>query len=433
MKRLALILVASLALNGALIAWFLARPAIAPPEMRGWFGPRDAARTPAHPAASRTSTPSTRASSPPALSWSALATDDLTVFVARLRAAGFPPELVRAMIMAALDARFSPRIRELVSAAENVPFWQSDGSTVFANPQSRAELDQLRRDRFKLLRELLGSDMFASAGSDPTAEQRRQYGNLNGAKIDLLERINADYAEMSAQIRAAMQDIVLPEDRAKLELLERERRADLAALLTPQELADYAMRSSPTFGRARAALGAMDATEEEFRAIFAIQHAYEDRLYPLAPEVGFMASAQRREANLQMAGQLEAALGPQRYGDFLRGSSSEFRQLSRLADDNGLPPDAAVRAFAVRSDVSSQSRRIVSDPSQDEAQKRAALRALAQSARTQILNTLGPTAGNTYLQRATWLGAVERGNAMTFLPDSTIATPVPRAPTAPRN
>ena len=66
--------------------------------------------------------------------------------------------------------------------------------------------------------------------------QKRLYRQIQATVEDLavIQRINDDYAEMTAQLRAAMQGITLPEDRAKLLLLEREKRADLAALVLAQ-------------------------------------------------------------------------------------------------------------------------------------------------------------------------------------------------------
>src|SRR5258707_692709 len=92
-------------------------------------------------------------------------------------------------------------------------------------------------------RDLLNDPFFAT--DDVSATQRRQFGNLSRQKVDSVQRIEDDYSEMTSAIRAAMAGITLPEDRDKLALLAREKHADLAAVLTPGELADYELRSSP--------------------------------------------------------------------------------------------------------------------------------------------------------------------------------------------
>src|SRR5260221_6737104 len=51
-------------------------------------------------------------------------------------------------------------------------------------------------------------------------------------------------------------------------LFRSERRADIAAMLTPEELADYDLRTSRITGRLRPAMTLLDAGEDEFRRIY---------------------------------------------------------------------------------------------------------------------------------------------------------------------
>ncbi len=52
--------------------------------------------------------------------------------------------------------------------------------------------------------------------------------------------------------------------------IEREREADLAALLTPSELFEFEIRTSATARRLTHSLTAFDASEEEFRQLYSI-------------------------------------------------------------------------------------------------------------------------------------------------------------------
>jgi hypothetical protein len=316
------------------------------------------------------------------------------------------------MVLADLSARYDAKLRSFFEPDPNTPFWKQ-GSNIFSSNDKRMEqYTALQRERTKLQRELLADPFFAT--DDVSAAQRRQFGNLSRPTIDQLQRIEDDYAEMGAAIRSATNGILLAEDREKLALLQRERRADLASVLTPQELADYEMRSSPMTGMLVRQLATFNASESEFRAIFQAQQAYNDRL-PGAALTGGDYSA-RQTAQQQLNDQLKAGLGPDRYADYIRETDRNYQTLSRLAQRENIPTETAIRAFNVRDTVAQDSGRIADDGALSLDQKRAALHDLAERTRTQLLGMLGPNAGPTYVQLVDqqWLKAVERGNAVSF-------------------
>jgi hypothetical protein len=441
MKPTLILLALSLAANAALALAISLRPSLAPPAVRDWLDPAGAAAQAAaarqrdeRAAAARSRAEAARSAAVQAKLWSALDSDDLPTLVARLRTAGFSRTLILAILNARLEARFADRIHAVTAESENTPFWRLDPMmSVPGNARFSAEYSQIMRERARLLRQLLGEDSMAWSGTDPATVQRRQFGNIPAEKIDLIQRIADDYAEMTAQLRASMQGITLPEDLESLALLEREKRADLAAILTPAELEEYEMRSSPITSRLRAAFTIMDASEEEFRTVFRIYQPLHARIYPTT---GGMAPPQmmeeRREAQRQLNEQIRAALPPARYEDYLRASTAEYQQLHRITQREGLPVDTAIRAFSLRERVAAESARIADDGSLSPDQKRTALQALAQRGRSDMVVMLGATAGEAYAQVARWLPAVEQGSAVTFNPDGSFSIRSIRAPQPPR-
>lgn len=403
MKPAVLVLAGSLAANVGLFSMFAWEPALAPPAFRDFFR-RNFQST--------TSVAGSLAAAPPVAPpkpklWSVLATDDLATLVNRLRAAGFPPDVIRSIVRVRLDARFDPRIQALVDPDPNTPFWKLP-SRGRASSQRWEQISQLQRERSRLERALLSDDFFAT--SEISADQRRRFGDLPRAKVDALQRIEDDYAELKSSINAAMKGITLPSDREQLALLQREKAADLAALLTPAELADYEMRSSPITRMLGRRLGDFDASEAEFHAIFQMQQAFGQKY----SDAGGDYQEQQRMFD-QLNDQLKATLGDARYADYTRETSYEYRQLQTIAERDHLPADAAQQAFALREHTAQQSGVIYDDPALSAEQKGAALKALAQETRTQLLATLGPEAGATYLKMADrWLNRVEQGAAVNF-------------------
>jgi len=433
MKLAPFLLIGSVLANAAVVTTFALRPALAPPAIRDFFlspsakaEAESAARAQAQQAAAaRARADAAHGLASQALLWSALQSDDLPTLIARLRAAGFPASLVRAIVTAQVHAQFSARMRALAREVEGTPFWKPRPTNSFSNPKYFEEMSQANRDRSKLLRELLGDDFFASSGLDPTAAQRRQFGELSKSKIDLIQRINDDYAEMLSQVRAATNGITLPDDRAKIALLEREKHADLAAILTPQELEDYEMRNSPVTMRLRTAFSLMNATEDEFRTIYRIQQQFSDQLYPAGGySPGPDRMQQRHDAEAEIAAQLTTALGEVRTAEFLRAQNYEFQSLAQLVQRENLPLDAAVQAYDLRTSTAKESGRIFNDQNLTIDQKRAAMQTLAQNTKTQLISVLGSTAGAAYANSANWLKAIETGTYVRFEGTTTYFRPL---------
>jgi hypothetical protein len=429
MKLPAVLFAGSLIGNAALFATLAFKPALAPPAWRGFFetvgvrAPEPAAKV--QPAAPH---PAAKPGGDRAETWARLNSGDLRTLVANLRAAGFTTDVIKAIVGSQIDRQFRDRMKQLVGTMTDVPFWKPDpmssagGSAQFIN-----SLNQISRERSRAMRDVMNSDLFPGDASAAAAAQKRAFGMLSKEKGDLVQRIVDDYAEMTAQVRSGTQGIILPEDRAKIALLEKEKRADLAAVLTPDELEEYQMRTSTITSRLRMPLTIMDATEQEFRTLYAIQQKYADVLYPGSGGLGITlltadTMEDRRTAAARAAEEATAALGAARGAEFLRASSNEYQHLYRLAQANGMPAEAATRAYDLRAATAEESMRIMNDRGMNNDDKRTALATLAQNTRSQLIGMLGATAGTAYGKSASWLTQIERGGALTINADGSIRT-----------
>lgn len=432
MKPLPLLLTVSLAANAALAATFALRPALAPPAIRDWFvSDKERAATLAIEAAAAQTKAAAEAKAAAARKagvWESLQDGDIKTFIARLRAAGFSPAVIRAIVDARLEKTFASRMAELASNTDK-PYWKPESLGLYNNPKLNEARSQIYRDRARMLRELLGDEALGLNAAEVTAAQRRQYGDLPPAKIELVRRIMDDYADMASQVRAATQGVTLPEDREKLALLEKEKRADLAAILTPTELEDIEMRSSNVTNRLRTAMTIMDATSEEFAAIYRAQQPYADILFPSGPGATVIAS-QRQDAQAKVAEQLKSALGPERYAQYQRASDYDYQSLYRIAQGNGASLVSINQAYDLRASIAAESMLIHENKalsSEDRAQQ---LQALAAKAKTQFIAAVGSDAADRYSKDSSWLGALGSGYALRVGPDGrfTYMSPPPPRP-----
>jgi hypothetical protein len=425
MKLPALLLAVSVAANVLVLGAFALRPALAPPAIRDYFKSErqrtaeltaddlafrsEAARL-SKAAAARANAQRTRL-------WATLDSADLATLIAHLRAAGFSPSLIRVIVGARIEAGFRSQMTELLAPLADTPFWKPQSLNSFYNNSKAGEAyQQILRDRTKLMRQLLGDDFFAGTGTDPTDAQRRRFGDISKAKMDLVQRVADDYTEMSSQVKSAMQGITLPEDREKLALLEREKHADLAAILTPEELDAYEMRNSIITSRITQAMTFMDASEAEFQTIYHALQPVADILFPQGNTYYNQdMMRQRTDAQAQVATQLTAALGADRYADYARASDYEYQQIARLGQRDGLSSATVLDAYNLRDTTAGQSMAIFKSD-QSPADKATALAALADATKAQLVSLLGPAAA-TYVQNASWLNAIRNGYAIETRPN----------------
>lgn len=416
MKLSAVLLVGSLAANAALLGIFAFRWAAPASTVDGSSRGTPDKPPAASSGASAKSREPTHLNQPPktpapadakAGLWNELKTDDFAVLLARLRVAGFPDWAIRSVILYAVNDRYSGRMSALMRPLPT-DFWRQP-LPLNADPQRLTEYLQLSAERTKVLRQLLG--ISADWRSDPEGgnAMHRYYGDLSGAKLASVELVTRDYDELTRQLRSGMNSILLPQDQERLDLLEREKRTDLAAILTPQELEDYEMRSSTLTYALRPALGLFHATEAEFRAIYRIEQPLTESLYD-SYQISTLSAAQE-----QISAPLKAALGEQRYAEFMRSNDSDYQTLVELTAKSNLPGEVSAQAFALRETLASESNRIYDDPGLTTEQKHAALQSLGQDTRAQLVAKLGPTAGASFLRKADfWLTGVEAGGAVSF-------------------
>lgn len=402
---------ASLLLNVALLVALAARPSLAPAGMQAFLVRHFHPDTPKAPPPSAAKSVAVKR---PKL-WTALHTEDAATLIARLRQAGFPPNVIRALVTAEITARYDTQLRALQDTDPTVPFWKLPASYYMSGDKRLEEINRLYRERSKALRDVFRDEFFAS--TDTSAAQRRQFGDLPLSKIDALQRVEDDYNEMIAAVRAEAKGIILPEDREKLALLNREKRADLASILTAQELEAYELRTSSTANMLRSRLAAFEPTEAEFRALYQAQLALNEKF-----QAGFTGvDQQTREAHQNAYhDQLRALLGDKRYAEYVRETSSDYQQLTRLVQRENLPRETPQLTYDLRNAIAAESNLIFDNAGLSVDAKRDALKQLAQNARNRILATLGPGAGPEYVRISDqWLTQMERGAAVSFNRGST--------------
>lgn len=343
--------------------------------------------------------------------WSGLLGSDLAGTLARLRAAGFPLSVQRAILGALVAEQFADRHKAIAAMISAVPWWRGNLYGSANGAKIIAERQKLQRDEKEVLDNLLGVDSGVSAFA--RAEQIKQFGNLPPEKLGELSRITSDYNELMSEVRNAANGILLPEDRDKLAYLEKEKRADIVAALTPDELLEYDMRNSPVANTLRYRLSAFNPTDDEFRTIFKMTQAasaqYADGNYELM-------TPEQRQAYGRIEGdvmkQLESVLPPERFAELKQKADPAYIQANALATRLDLPATAAADIVAVQKDIMKRAGTIRQDATLTPDSRATQLRALGDEAVVRLTPTLGDAGVAAYRQSGgAWINGLQRSSA----------------------
>ena len=374
MKLSPLLIAASLAANAALAIVLFNR--FSRPTSSDSSGAPVRSASVQTPAAARTFDPQT---------WTRLNATAPTDFVARLRAEGFPPEIIRAMTREFVREQFRARYQALAEAEANKPYWTRNGP-FSTDPKLSAERRALGREVDALMLQLLGAEALQPTPDQLTTLEQR-YGKLPAGKLSQIQKITADYNDLSKEITELADGVLLPGDRARLALIQKERDADIAKLLSPEELMEHELHHSSTANRLLAQLSAFDATEEEFRALFAINRAIDVQY----GNPGVLSPEERRArqaAQKNLVSQIETALGPERYAAYQQAIDPNYKQALELVTRLELPKANAVQVVAVQKDVEQRIAAIRSNPALSSEDRQAQFVALHQEAAEKLTVSL---------------------------------------------
>lgn len=325
--------------------------------------------------------------------------------VAALRRAGFPERVILWVIGEKVDAEiFRPRNRERRGTDGPLPYWDPRGAL---SSQAMAERFAMQKERRELLKQLVGTEFW----DEQNSMQSRALSFLPADKVGAVSQIVSDYQDMYSSVRQDMMMAQLPEDKEKLKLLYTERQADLARVLSPEELQLYELYASPTARNLKFALGSFQPTEAEFRAMFDARKASDDASGALYGYYDFGNYEARQEAQKAVEAQYKAALGDMRYAQYQRETDYGYQAATKIVQHYNLPAQNAADAYEVQRAALAQANDQRTS-GQDAQATRAALTALAAQTSAKLQALLGPDGFAAYKRTGgNWLGMMERGFA----------------------
>jgi hypothetical protein len=356
----------------------------------------------------------------------AFTSDDPEVLRDFLRASGFPDDMVRAFVQMRIWKKYEARFKAISPQPDetgaNKAWWKDNRNShdPFNGTLTKAKRDESRRLQREIKEE---SERLLGLDANQSRWQSQQFAFLSIEKRQALQDIQQDYQDLISEVQQETQGFRLASDAEKLRFLQAEQKRDMEALLSPAERQAYDLRQSPTANQLRAKMTQLNATEQEYLAIFPLQKAFDEKYNPQNndPYSGGAERDQaywkeRRAAEAQLQTQIKSIVGAERFAESVRQQDSDWRQLEAATRRLALPADTPGRLYALRDTTASAAQQIAANTNLAMDQKKQALAELAESTRAQIRTRLGTEGADAYFKNngMRWLKELDKGNTLNF-------------------
>jgi hypothetical protein len=231
------------------------------------------------------------------------------------------------------------------------------------------------------------------------ASQDTQFEFLPGEKRECVADIRQKYQQLRSEMHSKSAGYLFEDDKLEQKRLNEAMRADLAGVLTPQEMQEFDLRMSDTAMQLRHNLWGFEPSEEEFRRLFASRQAFEEKYGPYGGTVDRTDPAARAEmdaARRAMEDEMKTALGSERFAEYQRAQDHQFQLLSRIADRFDSPAGAAARAYEMRKTVDDEVNRLRRNRELSDEQRREAMAAIRLETESSLQSVLGEAGYRNY-------------------------------------
>jgi hypothetical protein len=186
--------------------------------------------------------------------------------------------------------------------------------------------------------------------------------------------------------------------------LMKEKDAELAKLLSPQEKEEYDLRMSQTAMVMRMQMNDFQPNEQEFRDIFKLRKEFEDEYGMMGMQSNKPEDIEKRQAAQQELDQsIKNTLGEDRYREYKYDQDFSRSTLKDIAKEFNVPKEQAFKVFDVKAAAQEEAARVRKDQSLTPEQRQAALQAIQQETSQAVNRLIGSAAGEAYFSKGSWL------------------------------
>ena len=353
--------------------------------------------------------PGTLARSAPQFHWREVESADYKEYIAKLRDIYCPEETIRDIIVADINKLYVAREAALKVPGDEEASTSSDRARRIAPFERRKQLREIQKEKNALLKELLGIDLpldpLRGRGDRNYELFEAAFKSLPAEKRELVREIQETYWQTSDNLKDKYANKRTAEYIEEYKRANVERKAQLANVLTPDELDEYEMRTTNVGPNMQSSLEGFNPTEDEFKTIYRIRKAIEE---PYGGLLGAGASLdvegnvtvqdQRAYSDRQkeIADKIKEALGPERAREYELSQDYNYRSLRQLGDRFGLAPEVVTQSYDLQINYRDQQRQLRSNRALTPEQRNAALQQLSTSHQAQFAQLVGERAAKAF-------------------------------------
>ncbi len=333
--------------------------------------------------------------------WEQVETTNHSQFVKNLRAIGCPEQTVRDIITSEISRLYGHRkLTEVVYP--NYQWWRSDPEPDVVQAAA-AKIQSLEIERHDLLTSLLGSGWDvetreATAARGGITLTGPVLGELSGViKLAALQIIAAaqgkidTYQEDQRQQNTAV-------DPVQMVRLREEPLVQLAAIFSPEQYDEFALRYSPAAQQLREQMRGQNLTPAQFSELFnALNSIIGQPAYFYAGTDAQMLK-QQQQLQAQSEAVLKQTLGTQAYAAYQLGQDPLYRSAQSDAQQLGVPAASAMPIYEINRATQAEMNRIRSDDTLSSDEKVSALAQTQVQQQQALEELLGPEAFEKWLQ-----------------------------------
>jgi hypothetical protein len=322
--------------------------------------------------------------------WSEIESDDYPTFIANLRRIGCPELTIRDIIVADVNQMFAQRRSQEVVTAES-EWWKSEPD-LNATEGAIKKYGDLEKERTDLLTKLLGPNWNINftqvSGPGTVSLDGPILGKLDPETKLKVEEIAASSGRKSIEYVEAQRAAGKPLDPAAMARIRADHRAELAKVLTPDQLEEYLLRHSANAENLRDQLHGFNATPDEFRAIFRARDAIDNDIQLNYSGNDPATAKMREDMEKKRDAAVAAALGPDRSALYQATADPLFREAQFLAQQSGATPEKVLPLYQIQVESEREKARIAADNTLTPSDRATAIRRVTEQqeeARRKIL------------------------------------------------
>jgi hypothetical protein len=311
--------------------------------------------------------------------------EDFTTLAAQLRERSLSEDLVRQMVLAAINRDF---LAEAQSRQIETPYWQRPERDRYETVMVHLSNEETKR---RLLLEIFGEDIV----EDPVfADLFKPLSET----LDFLssdKQIALDSLRRSGQAASTVQGTgFLREDRTEIRATAADLNRAIQELLTTDEYLEVQLRDSRLAQTLKRNMDGMDYGEQEFRDIFQIRHALESNTERVSGPGGREAYIATREATNE---QVRDYLGDKRFTEYERLQDPLFRSLKTVGERYNASDTDVVAVYDISNQANSQIRELSQKKQLTAQETRQRIEKIQAETQSEIVDLVGEDAAKSVL------------------------------------